>query len=209
MSARSLKYIFAIMILVLFMVNIHAQGTPHAILFHIYHADGTTAHSVDNLGFKVTNTSTGTNMNGPYYYNYPAQINTEGIAIYDKDTAVLSVFAGNFFADCAPAEIFTFEFVGDYGSELVVQVARSESSVTNGGKVEFGSISIPQNMQIAYSESNVLISWDQVQGAVLYRIERSDFPYSGFEVLDSVEHNSFSDSLNMLNKFYRIIAIDQ
>lgn len=209
MDRKNSRCFFIILIMFFWIGQLYSQGVPHSFVFHIFHADGITPHLSDNFGFKVINTQTGSSAtNGPCYFNYDGEEDTSGIASYDDTSGALIVYVSNFFSNCDSGEEFTFEFVGDYESELEFQLIRGVTSVTNGGNVEFGSLLMPSDVQIVKNEDNISISWASVAGADKYRVERSTSPF--FESIDSFEtdENIFIDAISENKKFYRIIAIE-
>ncbi|HPV14128.1 MAG TPA: FN3 associated domain-containing protein [Candidatus Cloacimonadota bacterium] len=61
-------------------------------------------------------------------------------------------------------------------------------------------------VQIVEANGTVTLSWDAVAGAVNYRIERSNDPYSGFVQVGTTAATTFSEAATGTLQFYRVIA---
>ncbi len=61
-------------------------------------------------------------------------------------------------------------------------------------------------VQIVETNGTVTLSWEAVAGAVNYRIERSDDPYTGFVQVGTTPATSYSEAATGTKLFYRVIA---
>ena len=66
----------------------------------------------------------------------------------------------------------------------------------------------PLNIDIAINENDVLITWDEVIGAISYKVYSSDEPYTGFseDLSGSFVGESWSTSIINEKKFYYVTA---
>jgi len=69
-----------------------------------------------------------------------------------------------------------------------------------------GTLSVPENVQISIQDSQVSITWDEVDGASSYRIEHSNDPYSGFTTAGTSATTSWQSPTNGM-KFFRVVAV--
>ncbi|MCD4819949.1 MAG: hypothetical protein K8S23_14795 [Candidatus Cloacimonetes bacterium] len=69
----------------------------------------------------------------------------------------------------------------------------------------------PENLTITVSGDDVLLNWDNVNGAISYKIYRSEYPDSGFLPLDTSGTNSYSD-IGVIptgtNYYYYVTAVN-
>jgi len=83
------------------------------------------------------------------------------------------------------------------------------------GEDDYTELSVPDTVQISFSEGNVNLNWQSVMGATSYKIYSSDnpsniFPASWDLEAFEIETNSWTDIFPEESiKFYRIAAVKQ
>jgi len=82
---------------------------------------------------------------------------------------------------------------------------RFDNIKINGDPVSGGQLDRPQ-VSIEKVGNMVQLNWNAITGAVLYRIEHSSQPYSGFGTLTTTTNITYSLPFNDDMKFFRVIA---
>ncbi len=73
--------------------------------------------------------------------------------------------------------------------------------------IPLGTLIRPENVVIEVTETEVILTWDVVNGANSYRILASDYPESDFEEIASgVNTNNWSEAIPSDKRFYRVVA---
>ncbi len=71
---------------------------------------------------------------------------------------------------------------------------RDETNPDIGADEFYSEIGIPQNVTCQVDGANIILSWDEVEGATIYYIYRSTEPYTGFgDYYDTSPTNSYTD----------------
>jgi hypothetical protein len=91
--------------------------------------------------------------------------------------------------------------VGEYNGSMQVSPRFLSDIETSGGALDSP---IPS---ITLDGANVVLSWNDVDGAGSYRIEAADDPYGTFTTVDTTTNINYSVAAGSAKKFYRIIAL--
>ena len=92
--------------------------------------------------------------------------------------------------------------VGQFGTTMQVSPRFLADFEAAGGPLATPEVSI------MYVGGGIQLDWEAIPGAVSYRIEHSDNPYTGFTTLDSTpnDYYIFLPAAGTMKKFYRVIA---
>ncbi|MCD4819692.1 MAG: S8 family serine peptidase [Candidatus Cloacimonetes bacterium] len=113
--------------------------------------------------------------------------------------------------------VFFPEHSGNFDGNITItsnNINEPEISVSVTGS---GYYPEPQNVQITFEDENVVITWDEVAGATLFRVYSSNDPYSGFTIDETGTFHYTNlkwtapipdGTRSSLNKFYYIVADD-
>ena len=70
--------------------------------------------------------------------------------------------------------------------------------------------SSPQNISILETETNIVLSWDEVYGAISYKVFSSEIPNSGFteDTSGFLNGETWSAPLQSSKRFYHVKAVN-
>lgn len=93
----------------------------------------------------------------------------------------------------------------DYNGEEVFDNNNNENYWV---KIQSNFIESPSNANLEIVNNEVIITWNEVENATLYKIIASDNPFTDFEQIGTANSNNFSISTSQLGlkKFFKIIA---
>ncbi len=146
------------------------------------------------------------------YDIYIAKLNPSGSFTWAVRTGgTNSEYYGDFWLDELDNAFICGSFNGSttLGNEQLTNLGSTDAFVLKYGLAYI--LLSPQEVSIAVTDDDVLISWDAVSGASAYKVETADQPYGDYVDISSsgvFTDNSFSITLPQANKrFYQVKAL--